>query len=139
MILLISLFLIVTKAVIDGLRDGGKKTASGVVEFFYLAIITLITFAWVYSVPNTITIRDTYLITIIGFLLLRYGIFSPIYNWVSGQELSFIGSTKYFDIFGKLMVSKFHISSSLILFIKAIATFWGTCWLLGWRNGILPL
>ena len=139
MIYLIALFLIVTKAVIDGLRDRGKKTASGVVEFFYLAIITLITFAWVYSVPNTITIRDTYLITIIGFLLLRYGIFSPIYNLVSGQELSFIGSTKYFDKFGKLLITKFRISSSLILFSKFVLAFWGTCWLLGWRNGILPL
>ena len=137
MALLLALLLIVPKAVIDGLQLRGHKTIAGVIEFIYLAYTTLISLAWLYGMCPTDPLKDYFWVTLVGFVLLRYGIFSIIFNLVAGLKLSYIGNTKVFDIIGSYFVDRLKVSDSLILFSKAIATLWGISWLLGWRNGII--
>lgn len=138
MILLFSLFLIILKAVIDGLQIRKYKTLAGVIEFIYLACITLIAFAWAYGYDPNYPLKDYFWVTITGFILLRYGIFSIILNFVARQKLAFIGNTKPCDIIGRFIIEKLQVSDSLIIFSKLIAAFWGIMWLLGKREGLLP-
>ena len=137
MALLLAILLIVPKAVIDGLQLRGNKTLAGVIEFIYLAYTTLIALAWLYGMCPTDPLKDYFWVTLVGFVLLRYGIFSIIFNLIVGLKLSYIGNTKVFDIIGSYFVDRLKVSDTLIIFSKAIATLWGIAWLLGWRNGII--
>ena len=137
MALLLALLLIVPKAVIDGLQLRGHKTLAGVIEFIYLTYTTLIALAWLYGMCPPDPLKDYLWVTLVGFVLLRYGIFSIIFNLVAGLKLAYIGNTKVFDIIGSYLIDRLKVSESLILFSKAIATLWGITWLLGWRNGII--
>ncbi len=134
--ILLALFLIILKAVIDGLNMRGKKTLAGWLEWLYLGVIVLICFAYAYSIPSWWVPKDTYIVSIIGFLFLRYGIHSIILNAVARQELTYIGHTKATDKAGIWLFNKFHISYSLLIFTKAISTFIGLSLLAGFRHGI---
>ncbi len=134
--LLIALFLIVFKAVIDGLVMRGKKNIAGWLEWPYLAGITLMCFAYSHSIVSGWKVYDTYLVSIIGFLLLRYGIFSFIVNKTAGKEWTYIGTAKDTDDFGRWLLNKLHISISLFAFSKIICAFAGIMLLAGFRHGI---
>lgn len=134
--LLLALFLIILKAVLDGLNMRGLKTLAGWIEIPYLAVIVFIAFAYAHSIPSWWIPKDTYLISIIGFLFLRYGIHSIILNAVARQELTYIGNTKSTDKIGRWLFNRFHISYSLLIFTKAISTFIGLSLLAGFRHGI---
>jgi len=134
--LLLAFFLITFKAVKDGLNMRGLKTWASRVELPYLAIIVFIVFAYAHSIPSWWIPKDTYLVSIIGFVFLRYGIHSLIVNKVAGQESIYIGHTKDTDKAGKWLFNRFHISYSLLIFTKAISAFIGFCLLAGFRHGI---
>ncbi len=133
---LLALFLIIPKSVIDGLCMRGLKTWAGRVEWLYLGGIVLMCYAYAHSIPSWWFPKDTYLVSIIGFLFLRYGIHSIILNAVARQELTYIGHTKDTDKAGIWLFNKFHISYSLLIFTKAISTFIGLSLLAGFRHGI---
>jgi hypothetical protein len=134
--LLIALFLITFKAVKDGLNMRGLKTWAGRVEIVYLAAIVLMVYAYAHSIPSWWFPKDTYLVSIIGFVFLRYGIHSFIVNAIAGQELSYIGHTKDTDKAGIWLFNRFHISKSLLIFTKGISALVGLSLLAGFRHGI---
>lgn len=136
MLLLLALFLIVFKAVIDGLIMRKKKNIAGWIEIVYLAGITLMCYAYAHSMISEWVTHDTYIVSIIGFLLLRYGIFSFIVNKVGGKEWTYIGTAKDTDDFGRWLLNKLKISKSLFVFSKIICAFIGLTLLAGFRHGI---
>ena len=136
MILLLALFLIVFKAVIDGLVMKGRKNIAGWIELIYLAVITLICLAFAHSIISEWITHDIYIVSVIGFLLLRYGIFSFIVNKVAGKEWTYIGNAKDTDDFGRWLLNKLHVSISLFVFSKIICAFAGLMLLSGFRFGI---
>ena len=110
----IALFLIVFEAVPEGLALGGHKMIAGIIEFVYLAGVTLTVFAYFtksyplskwqyYRGYKTLYDMDERAFPpfwqyIIGYLLLRIAIFDIIFNLSAGLDPFYIVSTKLFDI-----------------------------------------
>lgn len=135
--ILFALFIIVFEAVPEALRDIGKKTFAGSFEFFYRIYVPAMTFLWMTEVSAFFHSREQSIwVLLIGYVLLRYGLFNIIYNAVRGDvPLFYIGTTKRFDKF----LRSLKIHPSLLAFSQAIAALWGLAWLAGWRFGIIPL
>lgn len=128
--ILLALFLIIFEAVFEGLKIGGNHVASEIVEFIYLVVISLTAFAWLNKKYIFKDVKaDKFIVIVIGFFLLRFGLFDSIWNIAAGQEWNFYGSTKWYDQFMTKL-------GSWGWMMKAIATFWGIAWLIGWREGI---
>jgi len=131
------LFLIVLEASFEGIKDGGNKQLSGIIEFIYRAVITLIILAWIRGLLIFNADVDTYLIMIIGYLLLRFSLFDLIRNKFAGEKWWYIGTTKLFDKIQRWFFNKTKIDYvTFYRFVKPILFFWGAAWLLGWRDGI---
>lgn len=92
-----ALFLIIFEAVYEGLRDRGKKTIAGVIEFIYLSVITLIVYAWLSGYLIFHVNNPLFILTIGGYVLVRYALFDPVYNKCRGNDLWYIGNTKIYD------------------------------------------
>lgn len=103
MLLLVCLFLILFEAVYESLYERGKNFAvdkgrstilliSGLIEFIYRAVITLIIILGI-----TICDPQTYFYPIAGCLLLRFALFDVIYNLIRGLDVFYFGKTKLWD------------------------------------------
>ena len=129
MILLITLFLIITEAVYEGLSDRGLKPLAGVLEFIYKAFITLSIFAWLCRIDIYYT-SISYWYIIGGYLLLRFALFDYTYNLVVGNPLFYLGDTKYYD---KLLGGFFRWSGippeHFLFMFRLIAICIGVSWL----------
>jgi len=136
--LVVALFLIVFQAVHDGLQMKDQKSIAGLIKFFYSVVIALVLFAWVTSEVIFDCNTDTYIVTIIGYILLRFAIYDPIINRIIRQKWYYIGTTKYFDKFQRWFFNKTRIPVYYaFVLIKPICGFWGFSWLMGWRFGII--
>jgi len=99
MYILIALFIIILKAIADGLALAHHKEIAGIIEFVWQSGMILTLYAFFTGVLETQR-RDLgkFLKVIGGFLLLRFAVFSVILNICAGLEWNYIGNTKLFDI-----------------------------------------
>lgn len=129
--LLIALFLILTEAISEGLRNRGRKDIAGVIELLYRAAITLIVFAWFLGNVFVFEYRtDNYFVTIIGYVLLRFALFDIAYNLTIGEVINHIGTTKFYD----KLLRKVH--PVMLILVRLICLLIGVAFLMGWRHGI---
>jgi hypothetical protein len=110
----------------EGLRDRGKKTLAGIIEFIYRAVITIAIFLWI-KVMFYISHDGNLYVLLAGYVLLRYALFDYIYNLCAGQTLFFTGTTKLFDKFWnwffrvtKFPKDHFFFMTKLIAFLIGI-------------------
>ena len=96
---LLALFLIIFKATGDGLQQRGLKGIGGFINSIYTAVITLICFAYIGRLDTLGSYNFYYVWTLLGFLLLRFGIYDYIRNIAAGDSLFYIGMTKWYDRF----------------------------------------
>jgi hypothetical protein len=135
---LLALFLILFEAFNEGLRERGLKGIAGLIEFIYLAVITLIAFQWVRGESTFNVVKDTYTITIIGYVFFRHTFFDPVLNIITKQRLFYIGRTKWSDKTMRLFFDKTNLSPDHVLFMTRLISFCiGLTFLMGWRFGIL--
>lgn len=131
--LILAFFLIVFEAVFEGLKTAGLYNASEIVEFIYLAGVTLMAIAWLnqkYIFKNVSA--DRFMFVVIGFFLLRFSLFDSIWNLAAGQDFFYYGSTKLYDI----TMTKLGTFGWML---KGIAGLWGIAWLMDWRKGIMKV
>ena len=122
MIFIILISLIILEAIYEAIRDNGNKTPSGVVEWFFLAVMLV----------GTIELdadRIWYLI----YVLYRYALFATLYNLIRKLRWDYLGSTKIYDnvltwIFIKIgkMFPKPHVLfiTKLISLTAAVGLTW---------------
>ena len=96
---LLALFLIIFKATGDGLQQRGLKGIGGFINSIYTAVITLICFAYIGKLDTIGSYNFYYVWTLLGFLLLRFGMYDFIRNAAAGDPLFYIGTTKWYDRF----------------------------------------
>lgn len=109
----IALFLIVFEAVPEGLALAGHKTIAGVIEFVFLAGVTLTVFAYFtqsYSGERKYHIQYSNFLArvfysqnnfwwyVAGYVLLRLALFDIVHNVSAGLPVLYLGDTKLFDI-----------------------------------------
>lgn len=109
----IALFLIIFEAVPEGLALAGHKTIAGLIEFVFLAGVTLTVFAYFtqsygketkynlhYSnfLQRFFYTQHNFWWYIAGYVLLRLALFDIIHNISAGLPIFYIGTTKLFDI-----------------------------------------
>ena len=130
-LLVIILFLIISEAIYEALYDEGKKTLSGLVEFFYRAVVTVMALLWLsdkFSLPSS----PVPLWKLIGgFIFIRYALFDLTYNLIRKLPWFYIGQTKIFDkvwnwFFRKTMFPVGHF----LWLTKFILLLIGIAWLL---------
>lgn len=99
MIFLFVTILFVLEALYEALYDRGIKTVSGYIELLYKTITLSGLFLWLYGYNlGFLEIRqDNLIMFLVGVVLYRYMIFDPIYNFVRGNSLFYIGTTKTYD------------------------------------------
>jgi hypothetical protein len=99
MLLITALFLILTEAVYEALYDSGHKTTSGIIEFVYRAIVTVMVLSYVGMCYIDFSARDypSFWYMIGGYVLLRFALFDISYNLIRGLSPFYIGSTKLID------------------------------------------
>ena len=143
--LLLATFLVVFKAVPDGLimrrnntSDSKKRQqlrfAADSMYFIYHAVISigLILYmtsyyyvdAWVLDYP-----ANLYKV-ILGFLFFRFGAFAAIVNISSGEPINYIGFTKVFDRTIRWICSKTKFPVEHVIFIMFCFLCWGIGWLI---------
>ena len=131
--LLLALFLILSEACFEGLRARGCLIASELVELVYLAGVSLMAFGWLNRKYIFKEIKaDRYIVIIIGYFLLRFGLFDTAWNIAAGQSWDYYGGTKLYD---RVMVQL----GAWGWMLKGIAGLWGIAWLMGWREGIVKI
>jgi hypothetical protein len=136
MLLLAALFLIIFKAVTDGFEIRGFKSLAGVIEFIYLAVITIAFFAWTLNIvfPFVNVPEVPLWKTILGFIFLRFAIFDLFWNISAGTKLFYIGKRKYFDQFWLWLISKGRVAIGLIWFLRFILFCISLAWLLNYKQ-----
>lgn len=97
MLLLICLFLIISEAVYEALYDEGKKTISGLIEFFYKAVVTVMALLWLSGQYNLHLPVIPFWKVLLGFLFLRFALFDAVYNLMRRLPLFYVGSSKVYD------------------------------------------
>lgn len=130
--LLVALFLIIFEAVPEGLALGGHKMIAGLIESIMIAGVVAIIYAFFTGFKYTYIVTHTigeYLFILVGYFLLRFGIFDIIFNISAGQEIFFRGTTKLYDI----VMSRL---GSWGWFIQFCCTLPGVAFLMEWRHGI---
>ncbi len=95
--LLLFLLLIAGEAVYEGLATRGRKTLAGIIELIIRGITLLIILLWISGAPLFFFNRTDLLPALAGYLLLRAGIFRPLWNLAAGQPYTYIGHTKLYD------------------------------------------
>jgi len=129
-ILLAALFLIVTESFYEGFKMRGKRTISARIEFLYLAVVSVVFFAFLLGIQTPFVYHFVPLWNvIIGYVFLRFAIFNLILNTVAGLKLSFVGTTKDTDKIMQWLMSK-GVPRSFIAFSQFIAFLWGVSWLI---------
>ena len=132
--LLFALFLLCFEATYEGLKNRKKYFASEVIEDVYRGVIALIGFGWIQCSTLFCKYADHIVILFIGYIFLRFGIFSQLYNLVARKPFEYLGTTKWLD--RKESQVRDIITPFIYWPIKAVLTFWGTVWLLGGRFGL---
>lgn len=127
MLLLVALFLIVFEAVPEGLVLAGHKSIAGALEFIYLSGVTTAIFLWLKDIKLFIY-DQRFIKALIGYVLFRFALFDIIYNLSAGLNIFYVGTTKWSD----QLIS--YIPLSILIFLKFIALFWGTAWLLNYKK-----
>ena len=143
--LLLAAFLIIFKAVPDGLMmrrdnlsDAKKKQRlhywADSMYFAYHAVIPLmliLSLADYYNFTNWIlTYPHNLYKVIVGFLFLRFGLFDPILNLSAREPLNYIGFTKRWDKIIRWICEKTKCPVEYLLFIRLCAAFCGIAWLI---------
>lgn len=128
--LLLALFLIVFEACFEGLRARGCLIASELVELVYLAGVSLMTIAWLNKKYVFKEVKeDRFMFVVIGFFLLRFGLFDSAWNIAAGQSWDYYGNTKLYD---RIMIQL----GSWGWMLKTIAGVWGIAWLMDGGMGL---
>jgi len=91
-ILFLILFLIVFKAVSDGLVLSHHHLLAGIFEFIYQAVLIC---GLIYFLTDN---WKDFAWMLFAFVLLRFALFDIIHNLCAEQDWNFIGTTKLFDI-----------------------------------------
>ena len=116
--LLLALFLIAFEAIPEGLADRGKKALAGVLEFVYLAVITIAVFAYISEVQLQIYTSTPLYVLILGYIFVRFAVFDLFYNAARGINLLSTGNTKLSDRILNWIVIKGKVHISLVLLVK---------------------
>lgn len=143
--LLLAAFLIIFKAVPDGLmmRRDNLPDANKKQRLHYWADSMYFTYHAVISLMLILSLTDYYNFTnwtlqypsnlykiIVGFLLFRFGIFDPILNLTAGEPINYIGFTKRWDKIIRWICDKTKCPVEFLLFIRLCAAFCGIAWLI---------
>jgi hypothetical protein len=124
MILLLAIFLIVFKAVYDGLKTRGLHIPSAMVMWVFLAVNTLGLFAWATGNPFLWDVQFIpYWKVIIGFVLVRFALFDVIWNISAGMKLNYLGRTKFYDEFLGLVPRGFVWFVKIVIALPVGLTF----------------
>ena len=120
MILLIAILLILFEMSSEGLSIAGHKEIAGVIEFVYLAGVTLAVFA--VATGRSLMRYDRGFTRIIGgYVLLRFAIADLIWNICADKSWLFIGSTKWYDQVWSWFFATTHVSLGLLVMFKILA------------------
>lgn len=116
-----ALFLILFEAIPEGLADSGRKRIAGLLEFIYLAVVTVSIFLWICNINIPVSMQGDMLgYGLLGYIFLRFAIFDYIYNLAVGQGLGFIGSTKFYDRILSKIITVGKVQLNLLHFVKFI-------------------
>lgn len=128
LILLFSLFFIISEACYEALSIDNKKDAA-CIEFFNRGLGTLFFLMWMVGLNNPAPYNDltwvkeghmaavySWIGSIISYLIIRESIFDYIYNWVAGNRWDYIGKTKRRDLFYRKYFGK--VPSHFIAFTR---------------------
>ena len=138
MYVLIAIFIIVLKAVSDGLVLAHHKEFAGIIEFIWQGGMILTIFAFFTGVlENQRRDLNRFLRVIAGFLLLRFAIFDLILNVCAGLPLFFIGTTKWYDQIWSWFFATTHVSIQLLIALKVVSLLIGISLLAKKRHGLL--
>jgi hypothetical protein len=131
-LLIASLFLILFEAIHEGLALKGHKTIAGVIEGFYLVVVSTIVLLWVAGIVVFGISAIPFIRIIAGFVLLRFAVFDIVFNAFAGLPLFFIGTTKLIDKFWQWFfgITKFPVTHFFFM-VKLIALCIGLSFLLG--------
>ena len=126
----VALFLILGEAIYEGLADKGKGATAGVIEFFHRAFMSLIVFAYIggYYIFD-VKIERPFHEIVIAFVFVRYALFDVTYNLITGNELFYIGFTKWYDKAWRWFFGWTHFPEHFLLITKFVFLFWGLAWL----------
>lgn len=133
--LILAVFLIVTEALFEGLRTADLHSWAELIEFVYLASVTLIVFAYLnrrFVLPDPGA--SSFVKIIIGYALLRFAVFDLVFNLAAGLAWDYIGFTKMSDEILLWICGLWGYGP--VAFIKVISGIWGISWLMGWQDGI---
>jgi len=138
MILIVSILLILLKAISDGmlLRKyrsefwmNNYKAISSLLMSALLAILILLSFACLSGI--SFKYGDNYWFIIGGFLLMKFALFDVVLNWVAGLPINYIGKTKFWDKFWQWFFKKTRFPIGMFFgMLKLICFFIGLTWLL---------
>jgi len=110
--------LIFGEAFYESVYDSGKKSLSGIFEFLHRAIMILAIMAWMIDITFPWKVDLEFWRLLVGFLLIRYAIFSIIYNLFRSDvqlDIFYVGRSKYFDRFIRLLLQKSNFNPSIFL------------------------
>jgi hypothetical protein len=144
--LLLAAFLVVFKAVPDGLMVRSKNNTPDIdkrqrlrywadsMYFIYHAVISLMLIlsltdycrfnAWILQYPSNL-----YKV-IAGFLMFRFGLFDPILNIAAGEPINYVGFTKRWDKVIRWLCDKTKCPVEYLLFIRLCIAGMGIGWLI---------
>ena len=131
MYILAALFLIVFEMASEGLVSSGHKEIAGVIEFVYLAGVTLSVFA-VVTGRSLMRYQREFTKILIGYVLLRFAIADLIWNISAGQSWLYIGNTKWYDQIWGWFFQTTNVSLELLVTFKVMALLAGIS-LLTWK------
>jgi len=98
--LLLAILLVVLEGIYEGLKYRGWHKVSGVIEFIFLAVVTISAYLWVMGIDfpyQGLTIESNWWKILVGYLLFRFGIFDKVLNIAMGVPFDYVGSTKWYD------------------------------------------
>lgn len=143
--LLLAAFLVVFKAVPDGLMMRREylyepkerrllRYWADSMYFTYHAIISLmliLSLSDYYNFTNWILQYPSNLYKVIaGFIMFRFGLFDPILNISAGLEINYIGTTKRWDKVIRWLCDKTKCPVEYLLFIRLCIAGMGIGWLI---------
>ena len=129
--LALTLFLILFKAIPDGLYDRGLKATAGLLQSISWAIIITSLFCWVTATPIINWHYSPHVIkSLVGFIFVRFAIFDIVYNIARGNSIFYIGRTKWFDKMITWIMTRFKVQIILYMWVKFILFVMGIAFLL---------
>lgn len=133
MYLLLAIFLCGVELTYEGLKFRGLHKLSASIEWIYRTVVVLLLYGWITSAIPTLWALDhpeNFWKLIVGYIFFRFGCFDPLLNIVMCVPLSYVGTTKWWDILLKRFLTWSKMSMGLFLFFRFVLFFWGSMWLL---------